>query len=556
MKLFLLLAAVLVPLAATAQSITLSPTGNALAVPRTASVAVTLATPPPPGATLKVFSSLAGGQKAGVLTTTSTGLSFQPTTPFKAGETVFATYSTGTGSRRVWQFTTAANGSGVFGGGSNLSWVAYPYGATLLTIAIGDLTSDGNLDVAAAETGTNPGSLFAGNGAGQFSHFSYFLPATYSLDPFPPFGDVNGDGLLDLVVRRNTGPASFVSIPNPTPLQYYVYGGVQADIDGDGDLDYLYTSSSQLYVAINNGAGTYTFTIPVVPLTGLGLLSVGDLDGDGDLDLVSSIGGGTLDILTNDGQGAFTKLAQYSTYSSSGNTPVNIGAALGDVDGDGDLDIITSNGIQGIFPAAIWLNNGQGVFIKISPSGLPTTSPTIVLGDVDGDGDLDALTSGSTAQLFLNNGTGMFTAGYTVLGMNANGGALLADMNNDGALDIVLAQPGTTPGNPGTGQPGILAVRLNNYIVTATQAAAATPPVSAWPNPVPAGATVHLEAGAPGMPGATRVAVQTVVGRTVYVGSFAGPSTDLPTTGMAPGLYLLTVQGPGEAPRTQQLVVE
>lgn len=556
MKLILLLTAGLGPLAALAQSITLSPAANALAAPRTTSVAVTLAVPPAPGAMLKVFSSLVGGQKAGVLTTTRTGLSFQPTTAFKAGETLFASYSTGTGTGRVWQFTAAAAGSGTFGGGSDFAQAAYPYGTTLLNIAVGDLTTDGNLDIVGAEIGTNGSPTFTTNGTGQLLNLPvYLFSFGYTLGPFPPFGDVDGDGLLDLVTSRNTGLGKFVGISNPTFPAGYNYGGAQADFDGDGDLDYAYNGYnfqqglSSLHLAVNNGRGTYSFNTPAVTLARDGLLSAGDLDGDGDIDLVHfSASSRPLAVLLNDGHGAFSVGPSYVVATSSSGVQVHR-VVLGDVDGDGDLDML----VPTVYDTTLWLNNGSGGFAKSSNSGLGYCS-SMSVGDVDSDGDLDVLVGGGSTQIFLNNGTGAFSTGYR-LDMLASGGALLADMNNDGALDVVAAKSGATPGNPGTGQPGILSVRLNNAVVTATQTAVAVR-YSVWPNPLAIGEPVHIEAPAGAVSKITHLSLSTITGQRVSSRSFTGAGTDLPTAGLAAGLYLLCVQAENQSPLTYRVAVK
>jgi hypothetical protein len=178
---------------------------------------------------------------------------------------------------------------------------------------------------------------------------------------------------------------------------------------------------------------------------------------------------------------------------------------------------------------------------------------TIALGDVDGDGDLDALAGGSSTHLFLNNGSGVFTyVGNPVPNLGSYGGSRLADMNNDGALDVVAAQPGNTPGQPGTGAPGVLAVRLNG-LATASRAETGRA-FEVEPNPVARFSTLHIKLPTVDRRGTWQL--RAALGQVVCADEFAGQTVAIPTAGLAPGLYLLTVQTVGEAACTRRVVVE
>lgn len=138
----------------------------------------------------------------------------------------------------------------------------------------------------------------------------------------------------------------------------------------------------------------------------------GDVDGDGDRDLVlGSFGQNRLYL--NDGQGRFTDVTATRMPTAGDTTSA---AALGDIDGDGDLDMVIGN--HG--PNRLYLNDGKGSFSDVTAARMPAdTDPTssVALGDVDGDGDLD-LVFGSTYvcvvypfcvgqqnRLYLNNST-------------------------------------------------------------------------------------------------------------------------------------------------------
>ena len=481
-------------------------------------------------------------------------VSFVPITAFQAGETLTAVLTSGGTTRHVWQFTTAASGPGSFGGGSNLPITAYPFGTVLVSIGTADLNGDGNVDVAVGEVGTNPSSIAFNSGGGQLFRGPYFQYASYNMPQFP-LADVDGDGDFDLINLRNTGLGVFVSFANPPSLLVNsAYDGLFADFDGDGDLDHAHMRTSALRIAHNDGSGSFTITTSPVQLQQNGLLSAGDLDNDGDVDLVNykMPQGSGLDVLLNDGQGIFTLAASYITPSRPSLSPNNV-VVLGDVDGDGDLDLIIP--AYSAFAAIVLINNGQGAFTQGIPIGSGVTSniETIALGDVDGDGDLDVLAGGASTALFLNNGSGVFAyGGNPVPNVGSYGGARLADMNNDGTLDVVIAQPGNTPGQPGTGVPGVLAIRLNS-LATASRAETGTT-FEVEPNPVAQASTLHIKLPTLARRGTWQL--HAALGQVVRAEVFAGQTVAIPTAGLVPGLYLLTVQADAQAPLTQRVVVE
>ena len=223
------------------------------------------------------------------------------------------------------------------------------------------------------------------------------------------------------------------------------------DYDNDGDLDMFVIGETEMgtsgYIGRNDGNDVFT------PVDGgpWGFfhcyeLKFGDYDNDGDLDsLVYGQNGpksGTCDIWRNDG-GRFTKI-------NTGFTSVVLPSAdWGDYDNDGDLDVLLTGGELwdvGMF-TELWRNDGNDSFIKID-TGLPETSMGIVAwGDYDNDGDLDiflsgfyVVGSGYAADVFRNDGNDTFTPINAGLMGREHGEAYWVDYDNDGDLDILMAE--------------------------------------------------------------------------------------------------------------------
>lgn len=125
---------------------------------------------------------------------------------------------------------------------------------------------------------------------------------------------------------------------------------------------------------------------------------------------------------------------------------------MGDVDGDGDLDVVVPNDRQ---PNRIYINDGLGILTDSDQSlGTNDRSRGISLGDVDGDGDLDALfvnrviSVGNRSALYTNDGLGPFTDSGQILdvpGADWSWGVALGDVDKDGDLDAIVANFNSQP---------------------------------------------------------------------------------------------------------------
>jgi hypothetical protein len=258
----------------------------------------------------------------------------------------------------------------------------------------------------------------------------------------PAVADVDHDGDLDIFgdgpLMLNDGHGSFISGPS--------YSGCSAtgDFDGDGDLDciqyggYRPDETTYGYVLFNQdgihfGQG---------PETAFGSgCEVADLDGDADLDVVC-LGVGARAFF-NDGQGAFTRSKQ--KLGAIGSRDL----ALGDVDGDHDVDVVVAVWFGGGKYRAneLWLNDGSGTFSE--GSGIGAEGGEIELGDLDGDRDLDLIVSELTPygpsrgpfhrmHVYENDGKGAFHDTGRTVGDPAFQWFKLGDLDRDGDLDAFV----------------------------------------------------------------------------------------------------------------------
>jgi hypothetical protein len=392
-----------------AQDFTLSvssPARNAVAAPRNQPLRLTLTQPIGTGAAgLQVFSSRRG-RLSGTPVVSGNTLTLTPARPLVAGEvvsvTVPATLQSTTGSRlpaaQVYQFTAAtAAGPGTFIGSTaaivgNAAASGTP--PSVAQVHTADVDNDGDLDLLTANGDYAPGtvSVRLNNGGGLFTG-----TATVDVGDFP--------GQL-----------------------------ITADIDGDGDLDLLTCAGNSVSVRLNNGQGSFVTGHPnlTAGLRPRALLA-GDIDGDGDLDiLVSNSGDTSVSVLLNDGQGAFSLSATISG---------GISIALGDLDNDGDLDLITHQ--DGAASITVRLNTGGGSFsstpISVTPANFSTPSQVLV-ADLNGDGSLDIVTSGSSGvHRFANDGTAHFSS-PTTISSSSQGYLHTTDLDGDGDLDLLAAR--------------------------------------------------------------------------------------------------------------------
>src|SRR5688500_4109807 len=165
-------------------------------------------------------------------------------------------------------------------------------------------------------------------------------------------------------------------------------------------------------------------------------VSMGDLDGDGDLDLVLAKGRHTpiLDrVLLNDGKGKFTASDLGPTADRT------YTAALADLDGDGDLDVLTSNDTPD--KKLVYFNDGKGRFTVVGTWGAPEwPTRNASVADLNGDGKVDVIAAnrGTPSYACLNDGKGQFTAPCILIPSESATSIVPADFDKDGFIDLAV----------------------------------------------------------------------------------------------------------------------
>ncbi|MFC1474456.1 FG-GAP repeat domain-containing protein [bacterium] len=208
------------------------------------------------------------------------------------------------------------------------------------------------------------------------------------------------------------------------------------DVDADGDLDYI-MGGDTINIEVYRNNGGYNFTQIDDVGDNAYAIAAGDVDGDGDADFAAGHNSFAVNtVWLNDGAGAFTDSTQSIDVNAFDETRDLV---LGDVDGDGDLDIAYGNLGE---PNYVWLNDGSGIFTDTLQSidvGTSDLTKSLILSDVDGDGDPDMIYGnlGEPNYVLLNDGTGDFTDSGQAMGTDVTEDVLTADVDGDGDLDIL-----------------------------------------------------------------------------------------------------------------------
>jgi hypothetical protein len=445
----------------------ISPSIHRLAVPVTAPIRIDFDRPIDP-ASVTAQSLTAFGRWSGPAAGTvnyangNRTVIFSPNEPFSAGEPVTVTLSNQLRAADMTSFYPGGYSSQFWTASQRVSSLAYDHIGTLVTNSPSrpyggvatDLDNDGWLDVTLVNEDTADLRVFMnlGTGAGTFAPYTQPTYAVGNRASPSEVADFNGDGNADITVANIDDNTISVLLGNGDgsfrPQQTINVGlmprGIAVlDFDGDGDPDIVNTnrSSNNLSLHVNNGAGVFGAPTTLnAPLAGEWGLMAGDMNNDGLQDLVVSSGSSSqIQVLTGNGNGTFTPQAIQNAGGRSWML------ALGDLNGDGFLDVTSANAQNN--NGSVLFGNGDGTLgapniYNLAAMGTGSNEFPLAtdVGDLDGDGDLDWLTSSFQGEflVLLNNGTGQFQFHLELNAPTAASCGLMFDMDNDGDMDLGL----------------------------------------------------------------------------------------------------------------------
>lgn len=373
--------------------------------------------------------------------------------------------------RRYFVFIRLLSGVLLFlsGGGAATaqnfsSATPYAVGQAPQGLAVSDVDSDSLVDILTVNSGANTVSILLNQAAspGTFKLAPVTLATGGSYPVALALADVNGDGEKDIIVANEK--SSTITILRAAAIRgsflqatAYASGGVAprgvavTDVNNDGQPDIVVaaTGSNRISVLLNSSTTPGKFK-PAVTYSSGGTRPEGlvlrDVDGDTRPDIVfSNQGSNTIGVLLNSSQ-VPGKFLPASTYPSGSTAPR--GVALSDLNGDGRLDVASTNAETG--SVAVLLNATiPGTFAKATTFTSDAANPIgIAIGDLNGDKQLDIVLAdyatrlGNTIRILYNSplAPGTFSTPALVYPSSGTGphDILLHDFNDDGLLDIAI----------------------------------------------------------------------------------------------------------------------
>lgn len=323
---------------------------------------------------------------------------------------------------------------------------AFPY-----NLAVADFNVDGKTDVASANISGQSVGVLSNLGAGTFSTSSlassgpgFFNVATgdFNNDTFP---DVAATTFGSVGVFLGDGNGGFSSPIYTNASAYPIAAG---ELDSDGNLDLIVATNSggpgiQFLKGLGNGQFQNMGVLPNSNLYPFHDLALQDVNSDGKLDAVgATMNADGVYVALGDGAGGFTFKGHFLSAVNSGSRHI----ALGDLNGDGQVDVVTAD--QNIGSVSVLLGDGTGGFSLSGSFSSGSNGPSSVgIADFDGDSHADVVVSNRNSNVvgvLLGNGAG--SLGPVITFTSAGNGAkdlIVADFNNDSQPDLAVAYSST-----------------------------------------------------------------------------------------------------------------
>jgi len=321
------------------------------------------------------------------------------------------------------------------------------------SIFASDIDGDGDMDVLSASRFDNKLAWYKNtDGQGSFGAQQIITSdVEHAISVFA--ADLDGDGDADVLSAsrddhtiawyENTdglgdfGPKQIITTNATYTTQVYA-----ADLDSDGDMDVLSASGSFAWYE-NDGTGNFLTHIIETDVNGIVTAIAADIDDDGDMDVLSGA--------YVSGASENNKIQWYENTDGQGNfgdpqtiTSIPLGTndiETADLDGDGDLDVLSSSWWG---PAVAWYENldGLGSFGAINVLTSYTNQESIAASDIDGDGDIDILSSseftGNISWYENIDGQGSFGSFQSISGDPVySSGIFMTDIDGDSDIDLV-----------------------------------------------------------------------------------------------------------------------
>ncbi len=373
-------------------------------------------------------------------------------------------------------FTFYGKGTGLFTAGP-----VYPLqvdDAQPTNLVLADFNGDGALDLFKAGDQYKYGTVMLGRGDGTFQSNQAYQWSQNGWGHNIVTADFNGDGIPDVAysfpccsASNNAfavmlggahgvlGKPALVSVSTAAGCYNWPEWIATGDVNGDGKADIVATLYNDAdagcqnnALAVLTGKGTGKFNKPAYYSTSATAQAyevfLADVNGDGKLDIVTSNMDGTISVLLNKGKGTFGPATLITSVAAL--NPYHNSIAVGDFNGDGKADIAVATlwNQQAVY---VLLSNGDGTFQAPIVTATPEYTYTLAAGDFNKDGKMDLLVTtqsygcetgvaGGAGYLYLQGeGNGAFSIGqFVCTGGNAPFYPAVADLNGDGKLDAII----------------------------------------------------------------------------------------------------------------------